>query len=54
VSDQLFEFRVPDDACTERVPEGKHGIVRAIYLAAIGVAMVGWVWLIVWCVLQLV
>jgi hypothetical protein len=36
------------------VSEGKYGFVHAIYLTAIGVAMIGWFWLITWCALQLV
>jgi hypothetical protein len=51
VSDQLFGSKVRDDP--DIVPEGKYGIVHAIYLTAIGVAMIGWFWLIIWCVLQL-
>jgi hypothetical protein len=54
VSDQLFDFKVPDDACTGKVPERKYTVVHAIYLAAIGVATLGWLWLIAWCALQLV
>ena len=54
VSDQLFDFKVADDGRTNMVPEGKYGIVHAIYLAAIGVAMIGWLWLIAWCALQLI
>jgi hypothetical protein len=53
VSDQLFDFKVSDDACTDMVPQRKYGIVQAIYLAAIGVATIGWLWLIAWCALQL-
>jgi hypothetical protein len=54
VSDQLFGFKIPDDACTDIVPEGKYGIVYVIYLAAIGLAMIGWLWLIAWCALQFI
>jgi hypothetical protein len=54
VSDQLFDFKVPDDASTDMVPEGKYGVAHAIYLAAIGVATIGWLWLIAWCARQLV
>jgi hypothetical protein len=48
VSDQLFEFNAPDDACADVVSEAKYGIIHAIYLAAIGSAMIGWLWLIAW------
>jgi len=54
VSDQPFDFKIRDDACTAMVPDGKHGIVNAIYLAAIGLAMIGWLWLFAWCALQLI
>jgi hypothetical protein len=54
VSDQLFDSKVSDDACTDTFPERKYGIVHAIYLAAIGVATIGWLWLIAWCALQLI
>ena len=50
MSDQLLDFKVPDDVRTDV----KYGIVHASYLAAIGLAMVGWLWLIAWCALQLV
>jgi hypothetical protein len=53
VSDQLFEFKVSDVTCTDMVPERKYGIVHAIYLASIGVAAIGWLWLIAWGALQL-
>ncbi len=54
VSDQLFDLKLPDNARTDMVPAGKYGIVHAIYLAAIGVATIGWLWLIAWCALQLI
>jgi len=54
VSDQLFDLKVSDDAGTDMVPERKYEIVHAIYLAAIGVAMIGWLWLLAWCALQLI
>ena len=54
MSDRLFDFKIPDDARTDVVADKKYGIVHASYLAAIGLAMVGWLWLIVWCALQLV
>jgi hypothetical protein len=54
VSDQLLDFKVPEDARTDVVADEKYRIVHASYLAAIGLAMVGWLWLIAWCALQLV
>jgi hypothetical protein len=35
-------------------PTGWDSFMRAIYLAAIGVATIGWLWLIAWCALQLI
>jgi hypothetical protein len=54
VSDQLLDFKVSDDVRTGVVDDEKYRIVHASYLAAIGLAMVGWLWLIAWCALQLV
>lgn len=54
MSDPPFDFEVPDDASNDMAPEGSFGVVQAIYLAAIGVATIGWLWLITWCALQLV
>jgi hypothetical protein len=55
VSDQLFDFNVlPHAAGTDMVPEPKYGIVRVIYLAAIAVATIGWLWLIAWIVMYLI
>jgi hypothetical protein len=54
VSDQLFGFGVPDDARADIVPERKYGIVYVIYLTAIGLAMIGWLWLVAWCALQFI
>jgi hypothetical protein len=31
-----------------------YSLVRAVYLAAIGVATIGWLWLIAWIAMQLV
>jgi hypothetical protein len=54
VSEQLFGLEISDEAYTGMVPGGKREILCAAYLAAIGLAMTGWLWLIGWCVLQLV
>jgi hypothetical protein len=54
VSDQLFDFKVPDDACIGLVTQKKYGILHATYLAAIGLAMFGWLWLIAWCTLRVI
>jgi hypothetical protein len=54
VSDQLFDLKMPDEAYTDMVPVGKRAIVCVTYLSAIGLAMIGWLWLIAWCMLWLV
>jgi len=54
VSDQLFGLELSDEARADVVPVGKYEIVCVTYLAAIGLAMTGWLWLIAWCMLQLV
>jgi hypothetical protein len=54
VSDQLFDFRVSCDAETAMIPERKYGIMHAVYLSAMGIATIGWLWLIAWCALQLI
>jgi hypothetical protein len=55
VSSQLFDANIPtEDAGAEMVPKRKGGIVRAVYLAAIGLATIGWLWLIAWVALKLV
>jgi hypothetical protein len=54
VSDQLFDFKVLAETGTNMVPGPKYGIVHAVYLATIGVAMIGWLWLIAWCAWELV
>jgi hypothetical protein len=53
VSHQLFDPEIRDDAPGNAASEGKHGVVQVVYLAAIGVATIGWLWLIAWCALQL-
>ena len=54
VSDQLFGLEIPDKAYNDIVPKGKHGVVYVTYLSAIGLATIGWLWLIAWCMLQIV
>jgi hypothetical protein len=50
-----FDANIPtEDAGAKMVPERKGGIVRAVYLAAIGLATIGWLWLIAWVALKLV
>jgi hypothetical protein len=53
MSDQLFGFsESPPTRGTGMVPEPKYAMVHAIYLASIAVATIGWLWLIVWGVMQ--
>jgi hypothetical protein len=54
VSDQLFGLEIPGKAHNDVVPRRKYGIVCVSYLATIGIAMIGWLWLIAWCMLQIV
>jgi hypothetical protein len=32
----------------------RYGIVKAVYLSAIGIAMTGWLWLVAWCAWELI
>jgi hypothetical protein len=50
VSDQLFAFKA---ALDKKVSDNKKWrIACAVYLAAVGLAMMGWLWLIARCALQ--
>ena len=42
MSDQLLDFKVPEDARRDVVADEKYRIVHASYLAAIGLASYGW------------
>jgi hypothetical protein len=51
VTDQNRPFPSAEDAA----PSARsYSLVRAVYLAAIGVATIGWLWLIAWIAMQLV
>jgi hypothetical protein len=51
----FFDVKIPtEDAGAKMVPARQGGIVRAVYLAAIGIATIGWLWLITWVALKLV
>jgi hypothetical protein len=51
----FFDVNIPTaDAGAKMVPARQGGIVRAVYLAAIGIATIGWLWLITWVALKLV
>jgi hypothetical protein len=53
VSDQLFGLEISDQAYPDMVP-ARGGLFCAAYLAAIGLAMTGWLWLIGWCMMKFV
>ncbi len=53
MSEQLFGLEISDEAYTDVVP-ARGGVFCAAYLAAIGLATAGWVWLIGWCMLKFV
>jgi hypothetical protein len=51
VTDQDRPFQSAEDAA----PSARsYSLVGAVYLAAIGVATIGWLWLIAWIAMQLV
>jgi hypothetical protein len=52
VSEDFFDLKKNDDVRTALVPARRFG--RAIYVAAAGLATLGWFWLIAWCALQLI
>ena len=55
MSSQLFDVNIPTEyAGAKMVPGRKGGIVRAVYVAAIGLATIGWLWFIAWVALKLV
>jgi fatty acid desaturase len=43
-----------DSAKNAQATARRYYLVRAVYLAAIGVATLGWLWLIAWVALQLI
>ena len=54
LSDQLFDFMVLKNKGTDMHPAPGYGIVKVVYLAAIGVGMIDWLWLIAWCALRMI
>ena len=54
MSDQLFDFMVLKNKGTDMPPAPRYGIVKAVYLAAIGLGMIDWLWLIARCALQMI
>ena len=49
VSDRLFDLRSSD-----AIPARKYGLMHAIYLAAIVIGTIGWLWFIAWIAMRLV
>jgi hypothetical protein len=41
-------------AAPARLPALRHGLAHVVYIAAIAVATLGWLWLIVWIALELI
>ena len=39
---------------TRRHPESRHFLFKLIYLSAIAIATLGWLWLLAWCVMELI
>jgi len=54
VSNETFQFEKAGDVHGALLPERKLGKAQTLYLMATGLATIGWLWLIVWCALQLV
>jgi hypothetical protein len=54
VSSQLFDDDISTEDAGAKIPGRNGAIVRAVYLAAIGLATIGWLWLIAWVALKLV
>jgi hypothetical protein len=54
VSSQPFDAKVPTASAGAKIPGWKDGVVKAVYLAAIGLATIGWLWLIVWIARQMI
>jgi hypothetical protein len=55
VSTQLFDGNLPTEDALDNMAASRTGqVVKAVYLAAIGLATIGWLWLIVWIVSQVI
>lgn len=54
VSDRLFDLRSSDVTGAEAIAARKYGLMHAIYLAAIVVGTIGWLWFIAWIAMRLV
>jgi hypothetical protein len=55
VSSRPFDVNIStEDAGAKMARERQGGFVRGVYLAAIGLATIGWLWLIVWIVRHMI
>ena len=55
MSSQLFDVNMPTEDARANMAAARMGrVTNAIYLAAIGLATIGWLWLIVWVVRQMI
>jgi hypothetical protein len=52
-SGHLFDSKSLEQTQTDAAPQPKYGIVKAVYLVAIGIATIGWLGLIAWIAMQL-
>lgn len=53
MSDHIFNFPISFKTHGLGVSK-RRKLVYAIYILAIAIAMLGWFWLIVWCVMKLI
>ena len=51
---EIVELKRPEGVRGALSGESKYRKTHAVYLAAIGLATIGWFWFITWCALQLV
>ena len=54
MSDQLFVGEFSKDVGEQLAAERKYGTGAFVYLAAIGTATLGWLWLIGWAAMRIV
>jgi hypothetical protein len=55
VSNQLLDVNIPTENAGASMATARTGrVAKAVYLATIGLATIGWLWLIVWVVRQMI
>ena len=54
MTDQSFSFQPLNGTQESAAASPKHRLVNASYLLAIATATFGWLWLIVWCAMELI